>query len=173
MPPVTIGVFSNEPSLAMPVWKIMRGISCETFEVLMVLSCEYRWFQSLPPYVVQSPPWAAAGPAAARSTGTTSQRVLMRMDTLPFELDLRIGDGPWLARGRSKREPLRPILQPSGGSSAADARHRPFERGTGAPFPPTREERRAGSRQHCGEASVPWGSRPSGRRRKGALSVEP
>src|SRR6476661_5198769 len=119
MPPVTIGVFSNEPSLAMPVWKIMRGISCETFAVLMVLSCEYRWFQSLPPYVVQSPPWAAAGPAAARSTGTTSQRVLMRMDTLPFELDLRIGDGPWLARGRSKREPLRPSIPTGPGRSAA------------------------------------------------------
>src|SRR6476660_3876550 len=135
MPPVTIGVFSNEPSLAMPVWKIMRGISCETFEVLMVLSCEYRWFQSLPPYVVQSPPWAAAGPAAARSTGTTSQRVLMRMDTLPFELDLRIGDGPWLARGRSKREPLRPIIPTVRRIIRLGRTPRPFEHGTGVPFP--------------------------------------
>ena len=39
MPLVTIGVFSNEPSLAMPVWKIIRGTSCDTFEVLMDL----RW----------------------------------------------------------------------------------------------------------------------------------
>ena len=41
-PLVTIGVFSNEPSLVIPVWKIMRGMSWETFEALMVLRVEYR-----------------------------------------------------------------------------------------------------------------------------------
>src|SRR6476660_8324735 len=132
MPPVTIGVFSNEPSLAMPVWKIMRGISCETFEVLMVLSCEYRWFQSLPPYVVQSPPWAAAGPAAARSTGTTSQRVLMRMDTLPLSWTFGSEtDRGWPVEDR-RESPFDPLFQPSGGSSASDARP-PFEHGIGVP----------------------------------------
>ena len=40
IPPVTIGVFSNEPSLVMPVWKMIRGTSCETFDVVMVLSWE-------------------------------------------------------------------------------------------------------------------------------------
>ena len=48
-PPDTIGVFSNDPSLVIPVWKIMRGTSCETLDVLMLLSEEYRVFQSLPP----------------------------------------------------------------------------------------------------------------------------
>jgi hypothetical protein len=41
-PLVTMGVFSNEPSLAMPVWKTMRGTSCETLAVLIVLNVEYR-----------------------------------------------------------------------------------------------------------------------------------
>src|SRR5882724_6523909 len=60
MPLETIGVFSNDPSLAIPVWKIIRGTSCDTLAVEIVLSREYRWYQSLPPYVVQSPLWAAA-----------------------------------------------------------------------------------------------------------------
>ena len=35
-PLATIGVFSNEPSLAMPVWKTMRGTSWDTLAVVMV-----------------------------------------------------------------------------------------------------------------------------------------
>jgi len=59
-PLATIGVFSNEPSLEIPVWKIIRGTSRATLAVVICLRVEYRWFQSLPPYVVQSPLWAAA-----------------------------------------------------------------------------------------------------------------
>ena len=40
MPLETIGVFSNEPSLVIPVWKIIRGTSCDTFEVVIVLRVE-------------------------------------------------------------------------------------------------------------------------------------
>ena len=49
MPAVTIGVFSNDPSLVIPVWKIIRSTSLDTLLVVIVLSVEYRWFQSLPP----------------------------------------------------------------------------------------------------------------------------
>ena len=41
-PPVTRGVFSNEPSLEMPVWKILRGTSCDTLAGVMSFKVEYR-----------------------------------------------------------------------------------------------------------------------------------
>ena len=39
-PLLTIGVFSKEPSLAMPVWKIIRGIRPDTFLAVICLSGE-------------------------------------------------------------------------------------------------------------------------------------
>src|SRR5919107_4511892 len=82
-PLVTKGVFSNDPSLAMPVWKTIRGTSRVTFAVVIDFSEEYRLFQSLPPYVVHSPaPCAAAGAARARSTGVSHQPDLVLMCTL-------------------------------------------------------------------------------------------
>src|SRR3954470_19691515 len=82
-PLLTSGVFSNEPSLAMPVWKTIRGTSRVTFAVVIVFRDEYRLFQSLPPYVVHSPaPCAAAGTASARSTGVSHQLDLVLMCTL-------------------------------------------------------------------------------------------
>src|SRR6476661_10637895 len=169
MPPVTIGVFSNEPSLAMPVWKIMRGISCETFAVLMVLSCEKRWFQSLPPYVVQSPCWAAAGPAAARSTGTTSQRVLMRMDTLPLSWTFGAEtDRVWSVRDR-RESPLDPISNASPAILCRGRTPRRFERGTELPVSLTLEPRRSGTGQCCGGQPRRGAVAPRGVVRKGAV----
>src|SRR5215210_4694433 len=82
-PLLTMGVFSNDPSLAMPVWKTIRGTSRVTLAVVMVFSGEYRLFQSLPPYVVHSPaPCAAAGVAKARSMGVIHQPDLLLMGTL-------------------------------------------------------------------------------------------
>jgi hypothetical protein len=79
----TSGVFSNDPSLAMPVWKTIRGTSRVTFAVVMVFRGEYRLFQSLPPYVVHSPGvCATAGTARARSTGVSHQPDLVLMGTL-------------------------------------------------------------------------------------------
>src|SRR2546427_7471696 len=122
MPFETIGVFSNEPSFVIPVWKIIRGTSFDTLEVLIVLSVEYRWFQSLPPYVVQSPPCAAAWLVTARSTGATHQRALMPMDTLPFNSTYGAEtDREWSVIGR-REDPLDPISSDPGRSIASDAR---------------------------------------------------
>jgi hypothetical protein len=41
-PLLTMGVFSNEPSRAIPVWKTIRGTSLETFAVVIDFSVEYR-----------------------------------------------------------------------------------------------------------------------------------
>ena len=49
VPSTTIGVFSNEPSLAVPVWNIMRGTRRLTLPVLIWVSVDHRWLQSLPP----------------------------------------------------------------------------------------------------------------------------
>jgi hypothetical protein len=38
----TIGVFSNEPSLEIPVWKIFRGTSWDTLAGVMSFKVEYR-----------------------------------------------------------------------------------------------------------------------------------
>src|SRR5919107_2849219 len=132
LPCDTIGVFSNEPSLEMPVWNIIRGISCPTFGVLIVLRVESRWFQSLPPYVVHSPLWAATWLAATRSIGAIHQRVLMAMDTLPFSVTFSAEtgrSGPWKIEGSSP--PIRfPVPDRRAGHRTADS-----ARGVGARAP--------------------------------------
>jgi hypothetical protein len=89
------------------------------------LRVEYRWFQSLPPYVVHSPLWAATWLAATRSTGAIHQRVLMVMDILPFSVTFGAEtdrDGPWKI---GREWPPDPFPCPP-----------TCERGTGLPIPP-------------------------------------
>src|SRR3712207_6477065 len=97
----TSGVFSNDPSRAIPVWKTMRGTSRLTLPVVIAFKGEYRLFQSLPPYVVHSPvPCAGAGVATASSTGVIHQRELVLMT-----LSLGAGAGAWPCHPAAGRRP--------------------------------------------------------------------
>ena len=89
------------------------------------------------------------------------------MDTLPFSRTFGCGDGPWLVRGRSKGEPLDPVSD-----RPADRLGRTPRPSSVAPECVPPRSRSGVQEQATAEASVPWGSRPSGRRRMGALSVE-
>src|SRR3954452_24540408 len=72
LPSITIGVFSNEPSLLVPVWNIILGTRRFTFVVVICVSVDHRWLQSLPPYVGQL--FCAAAGAAIRTAAVVASQ---------------------------------------------------------------------------------------------------
>src|SRR5215207_8988573 len=91
LPSMTIGVFSNEPSLLVPVWNIILGTRRLTFAVVICASVDHRWLQSLPPYVGQSTcPHAMAG---HKSPASTARLLVRRTDLILFR-SFRVVTGP-------------------------------------------------------------------------------
>src|SRR3954465_1351079 len=86
LPAMMMGVFSNEPSLLVPVWNIILGTRRFTFVVVICVSVDHRWLQSLPPYVGQlfcAAAGAAIRPAAAAHSHRCFISALLPKDQPP------------------------------------------------------------------------------------------